>query len=72
MEKFNTLIDTCFFLCYFLSFSKSGFICMMFYRRDTHVAELQIGREATRLEDSCAPDYFDMNRLPYISLLGKL
>lgn len=44
---------------------------MMFYRRDTHVAELQMGLPSTRLEDACAPDHFDVNHLAYITLLGK-
>lgn len=47
-------------------------MCMMFYRRDTHVAEIQMGTPASRLEDACAPDHFDVNKMPYITLLGKL
>lgn len=47
-------------------------MCMMFYRRDTHVAEVQMGTPASRLEDACAPDHFDVNKMPYITLLGKL
>lgn len=46
-------------------------MCMMFYRRDTHVIEIQTGKQASRLEDACAPDHFDVNRMPYITLLGK-
>ena len=44
---------------------------MMFYRRDTHVAEVQMGTPASRLEDACAPDHFDLNKMPYVTLLGK-
>lgn len=44
----------------------------MFYRRTTHVAELQMGIPANRLEDACAIDHFDTSRLPFITLLGKL
>lgn len=44
---------------------------MMFYRRDTHVAEIQMGTPAARLEDACAPDYFDVNKLSFVTLLGK-
>lgn len=51
--------------------SQSGFICMIFYRRDTHVAEIQMGTPANRLEDACAPDHFDVNKLPFVTLLGK-
>lgn len=54
------------------NFSQSGFMCMMFYRRDTHVIEIQTGKPASRLEDACAPDHFDINKTPYITLLGKV
>ncbi|XP_049305035.1 uncharacterized protein LOC105222833 isoform X2 [Bactrocera dorsalis] len=50
---------------------QSGFMCMMFYRRDTHVIEIQTGKQASRLEDACAPDHFDVNRMPYITLLAS-
>ena len=53
------------------SYSQSGFMCMMFHRRDTHVIEIQTGQQASRLEDACAPDHFDVNKNPYITLLGK-
>lgn len=43
----------------------------MFYRRTTHVAELQMGIPANRLEDACAIDHFDTSRLPFITLLGE-
>lgn len=47
-------------------------MCMMFYRRDTHVAEIQMGSPAMRLEDACAPDHFDINKLQFVTLLGEL
>ncbi|XP_017484335.1 PREDICTED: uncharacterized protein LOC108373008, partial [Rhagoletis zephyria] len=50
---------------------QSGFMCMMFYRRDTHVIEIQTGKQASRLEDACAPDHFDVIRMPYITLLAS-
>lgn len=46
-------------------------MCMMFYRRDTHVAEIQIGNSTARLEDACVPENFDVNKLPFVTLLGK-
>lgn len=52
--------------------SQSGFMCMMFYRRDTHVAEIQMGSPAMRLEDACAPDHFDINKLQFVTLLGTI
>ncbi|XP_030374318.1 uncharacterized protein LOC115623902 isoform X2 [Scaptodrosophila lebanonensis] len=50
---------------------QSGFMCMMFYRRDTHVIEIQTGKPAIRLEDACAPDHFDINKMAYITLLAS-
>ncbi|XP_055375141.1 uncharacterized protein LOC129607905 isoform X2 [Condylostylus longicornis] len=50
---------------------QSGFMCMMFYRRDIHIAEIQMGAPANRLEDACAPDHFDITKLPYITLLSN-
>lgn len=58
-------------ISFFLN-SKSGFMCMIFYRRDTHVAEIQMGKPASRVEDACAPDHFDVVKMPYVTLLCKL
>lgn len=44
---------------------------MIFYRRDTHVAEIQMGKPATRVEDACAPDHFDPTKMPFVTLLCK-
>lgn len=46
-------------------------MCMIFYRRDTHVAEIQMGRPASRVEDACAPDHFDSTKTPFVTLLCK-
>jgi hypothetical protein len=46
-------------------------MCMIFYRRDTHVAEIQMGRPATRVEDACDPDHFDPINMPFVTLLCK-
>lgn len=43
----------------------------MFYRRNAHVAELQMGSQASRLEDACALDHFDPTRMQFITLLGN-
>lgn len=45
-------------------------MCMMFYRRDTHVAEIQMGTPAGTVADACAMSNFDINKLSYITLLG--
>lgn len=51
--------------------SNTGFLCLVIYRRDTHVVELQIGNLTSRLEDACAPDQFDATRTPFTTLLGE-
>lgn len=71
LSSFNFCI---FFSCFSftsLLYSKTGFVCAMFYRRNAHVTELQMGTPATRLEDACTINHFDINRLPFITLLGK-
>lgn len=50
---------------------KSGFMCVMFYRRDTHVAELQMGITVARLEDACTTENFDVHRTPFVTLLAN-
>lgn len=49
----------------------SGYMCVMFYRRDTHVAELQMGTPAARLEDACTTVNFDVHRTPFVTLLAN-
>ncbi|CRK89429.1 CLUMA_CG003178, isoform A [Clunio marinus] len=48
----------------------TGFLCLVIYRRDTHVVELQIGNLTSRLEDACAPDHYDVSRTPFTTLLA--
>ncbi|KAG5672928.1 hypothetical protein PVAND_003016 [Polypedilum vanderplanki] len=48
----------------------TGFLCLVIYRRDTHVVELQIGNLTSRLEDACAPDKFDAARTLFTTLLA--
>jgi hypothetical protein len=52
--------------------SNTGFLCLVIYRRDTHVVELQIGNLTSRLEDACAPDQYDVSRTPFTTLLGRM
>ncbi|KAG5672930.1 hypothetical protein PVAND_003018 [Polypedilum vanderplanki] len=49
---------------------KSRFVCVMFYRRSAHVAELQMGIPTDRLEHACAMNHSDTSRLPFITLLA--
>ncbi|KAF7281965.1 hypothetical protein GWI33_003831 [Rhynchophorus ferrugineus] len=48
---------------------QSGFTCMSFYRRDGHVAEIQIGSQTKRPEDACSPAFFNRTNLPYVTLV---
>lgn len=64
----NILISNHFMNC---NFSKSGYMCMIFYRRDTHIAEIQMGLPAVRLEDACTVDNFDVMKLEYVTLVGE-
>ncbi|CAH1730800.1 unnamed protein product [Chironomus riparius] len=50
---------------------KSRFVCVMFYRRSPHVAELQMGIPTDRLEHACAMNHSDTSRLPFITLLAS-
>lgn len=60
------------FFLFFLFHSNTGFLCLVIYRRDTHVVELQIGNLTSRLEDACAPDQYDVSRTPFTTLLGRM
>lgn len=46
-------------------------MCMIFYRRNAHIAEVQMGVAAARLEDACTADNFDVNKMAYITLVGE-
>ncbi|XP_055374625.1 uncharacterized protein LOC129607572 [Condylostylus longicornis] len=56
---------------HFTSGCKKGFMCMSFYRRDIHIAEIQMGQPASRLEDACLPDHFDVTKMLYVTLLAS-
>lgn len=47
-------------------------MCMVFYKRDTYITEIQMGLPVLRLEDACTLENFDTNSLPFVTLLGKL
>lgn len=55
----------------FLSHSQSGYMCMMYYRRDNHVVEVQTGQHVKRQEDACLPAFFNRSALPYVTLVSK-
>lgn len=48
---------------------QSGFLCLQFHRRDSHVIEVQTGAQTRRQEDACLPANFDRNTLPFVTLV---
>lgn len=48
---------------------ESGFICMIFYERDSRVIEVQQSHKYTTVpEEACSADFFDPKSLPYVTL----
>lgn len=48
---------------------QSGFMCMVFYRRDQHVIELQEGMKTRRAEEACSQSNFDRTKALFITLV---
>ncbi|KAF5298129.1 hypothetical protein FQA39_LY02553 [Lamprigera yunnana] len=48
---------------------QSGFTCMLFYRRDSNIMEVQAGAQTKRLEDACTSPYFNRTSASYITLV---
>ncbi|XP_063216849.1 uncharacterized protein LOC134527831 [Bacillus rossius redtenbacheri] len=49
---------------------QSGYVCMVFYRRDWHVLELQISHPWTQIpEEACMPQNFNPSALPFTTLI---
>lgn len=69
MEWF--VLQKCAILTVQFDCSQSGYTCMIFYRRDTHIAEVQMGLAAARLEDACTTENLDVAKTPYITLIGE-
>lgn len=51
--------------------SRSGFMCMTFYRRDGHVIELQTGSSVSRPEEACSPPHFLQHSTPFLTLVSE-
>ena len=51
--------------------SHTGYVCMVFYLRDSHVVELQAGDAAPAPEEACTPHYFNPVPGHYTTLIGK-
>ncbi|GBP54054.1 hypothetical protein EVAR_85357_1 [Eumeta japonica] len=47
----------------------SRYVCMVLYRRDTHIAELQRGALTARPDDACSSHHFNAVTAPYITLV---
>ncbi|KAG5895130.1 hypothetical protein JTB14_008565 [Gonioctena quinquepunctata] len=48
---------------------QNGYMCMAFYRRDSHIMEVQIGLQTNRREDACGDQYFEKGSSPYVTLV---
>ncbi|XP_045493283.1 uncharacterized protein LOC123692570 isoform X1 [Colias croceus] len=49
----------------------SRYVCVVLYRRDTYIAELQRGTPTTRPDDACSPHHFNAVTAPYITLVAS-
>jgi hypothetical protein len=53
-------------------YSESGYVCMVFYRRDGHVIELQqTSNFAPAADEACHPNNFNPLKLPFITLISE-
>ncbi|XP_071050667.1 uncharacterized protein [Onthophagus taurus] len=59
-------------LTHFTTGCQSGYTCMSFYRRDSHVMEVQIGSQTKRQEDACTTLHFNKTTLPYVTLVTAI
>ncbi|XP_076382415.1 uncharacterized protein LOC117225809 isoform X2 [Megalopta genalis] len=48
---------------------RSGFMCMTFYRRDSHVVEVQTGSAVSRPEEACSPPHVQQHNVPFLTLV---
>ncbi|XP_026328699.1 uncharacterized protein LOC113236747 isoform X2 [Hyposmocoma kahamanoa] len=49
----------------------SRYVCVVLYRRDTFIAELQRGSPTTRPDDACSPHHFNAVTAPYVTLVAS-
>ncbi|XP_014287780.1 uncharacterized protein [Halyomorpha halys] len=56
-------------IVHFTTGCQSGFMCMVFYRRDQHVIELQSGMKTRRPEEACTQSNFDRTKAPFVTLV---
>lgn len=49
----------------------SRYVCVVLYRRDTYIAELQRGVPTSKPDDACSPHHFNAVTAPYITLVAS-
>ncbi|XP_045487519.1 uncharacterized protein LOC110998393 isoform X1 [Pieris rapae] len=49
----------------------SRYVCVVLYRRDTYIAELQRGSPTSRPDEACSPHHFNAVTAPYITLVAS-
>ncbi|XP_075970174.1 uncharacterized protein LOC142972776 [Anticarsia gemmatalis] len=49
----------------------SRYVCVVLYRRDTYIAELQRGTPTSRPDDACSPHHFNAVNAPYVTLVAS-
>ncbi|XP_050677945.1 uncharacterized protein LOC126974451 [Leptidea sinapis] len=49
----------------------SRYVCVVLYRRDTYIAELQRGALTLRPDEACSPHHFNAVTAPYITLVAS-
>ncbi|KAG7299673.1 hypothetical protein JYU34_016670, partial [Plutella xylostella] len=49
----------------------SRYVCVVLYKRDTFIAELQRGTPTLRPDDACSPHHFDAVTAPYVTLVAS-
>ncbi|CAH2075000.1 unnamed protein product, partial [Iphiclides podalirius] len=49
----------------------SRYVCVVLYRRDTYIAELQRGTPTARPDEACSPHHFNAITAPYITLVAS-
>ncbi|KPI98115.1 hypothetical protein RR46_11236 [Papilio xuthus] len=49
----------------------SRYVCVVLYRRDAQLAELQRGAPASRPDDACSPHHFNAVTAPYVTLVAS-
>lgn len=68
-EVLQATNDMAYIITHYTMGCVSGYMCMTFYKRDTHVIEVQSGSHTRRSEDACSISHFDKNNIPFTTLV---